>query len=345
MKFRIRFADQIVGLFIIFAIAAITFVIVMLGSSQRWFANDTSFYTEFNSGSGISRNMPVSYKGFTIGTIQSFVLNKENQVEVVFLIYEQYRDRVKTGSIVELQASPIGLGSQFIFHPGNGADLVADNGFIPNADSVMARNYIRQGLANEPKHDDSISATLNMVNTTLDGLNILPSEVETAFVTGTDATVMGQMAGSINRTLAMLPETIDDTVYSLLADIDSIKNMLDETLTGLNPIIADIGALTAMLAAPDGTIAAVLDGSGDVYTSIAGSLESVSWILAELEKTAAFLPRQLPQLAGLIADLRVTLNAAEDVLVALSNNPLLRNGVPAQVEIQPIGTAPRDIRF
>ena len=59
----------------------------------------------------------------------------------------------------------------------------------------------------------------------------------------------------------------------------------------------------------------------------------------------AVLPGQVPQLTGLISELRVTLKSAEDVLVALTNNPLLRGGIPQKLETQSGGTSPRDIQF
>jgi phospholipid/cholesterol/gamma-HCH transport system substrate-binding protein len=82
-----------------------------------------------------------------------------------------------------------------------------------------------------------------------------------------------------------------------------------------------------------------------VYQSLIKSLDSVSGILDSLNRTVAFVPTQLPQIAGLIIELRGTLKVAEDVLVALTNNPLLRKGVPQHPESQSGGTSPRDIRF
>jgi len=49
--------------------------------------------------------------------------------------------------------------------------------------------------------------------------------------------------------------------------------------------------------------------------------------------------------AGLLMDLRVTMKTAEDVLVALTNNPLLRGGVPSRTESQNTDISPRGIRF
>ena len=124
MKFKIRFSEQIVGVFIILALVSLIFVIVMLGRSHRWFSRDAVFYTELDSVTGISKNMPVLYKGFTIGNVKSFGLNDRDSVSIYFSIYAEHRERVKQGSLVEIVTSPIGLGNQFILHPGKGEDLV-----------------------------------------------------------------------------------------------------------------------------------------------------------------------------------------------------------------------------
>lgn len=334
MKFRIRFADQIVGLFIIAALVSIVFVIIMLGRSQRWFSRDTYFNTELVSATGLGKNMPVLYKGFTIGNVESFNLNENDNVEVVFFIYEEYRDRVKYGSLVEVMASPIGLGNQFLFHPGNGDFLVADGDFIPSVGTKMASDLIKAGLAAMPQHDDSISLLLNRASSLLGVL-------DEALRTGTSSTELGQIISSIRLLMAGM-ETLPDTIVS---DIDTVLGMVDNALAALAPIVTDIGVVTSMLAAPDGTVAAILDSDGEVYTGLAGSLSSLAGIMNELDKTAAFIPSQLPQIAGLITDLRVALKTAEDVLVALTNNPLLRKGIPDTVEVQSSGTSPRDIQF
>jgi len=71
----------------------------------------------------------------------------------------------------------------------------------------------------------------------------------------------------------------------------------------------------------------------------------VSGILASLDETARFLPRQLPQIAALVTELRTTLKSAEEVLVALTNNPLLKDGVPKQSELKTVNTGSRGLKF
>lgn len=333
MKFKIRYADQIVGVFIIFSLVSLVFVIVMLGQSQRWFAKDVAFSTVLPSAEGLSKNMAILYRGFSIGNIKNFYLNEDDDVEVIFIINEGYQDRVKQGSMVQVLISPVGLGNQFLFHSGKG-EILAEGSFVPVVGSAQAREFIRQGLAVEPHQSDSISVLVSRVNAIL-------GDVEGALGPGNDSTEIGKIMGSLQRTLAeaeSLPGTIDNTVSDLSKSIDQL-------VADLNPVLANLTALTNELNDPDGLVYTVLDTDKEIYQNLVTSLISLSAILGNLDKVVAFIPGQLPQLAAIIMELRTTMKTAEDVLVALTNNPLLRRGVPQKLEGQGGGTSPRDIRF
>jgi len=340
MKFKIRFADQIVGFFIVLCLASLVFVIVMLSRSQRWFAHDVSYSTILPSAGGLSANMAVQYRGFTIGDVKTFSLNANDDVEVIFSIHEQYKDRVKKGSLVEVMVSPVGLGNQFLFHPGTG-ELLAEGAFIPAVGTAQAKELIRQGLAAEPYHDDSISLLMNRASSVMDELNKFLAQLNEAVGPGSNDTEIGKIVGSVQKTLSgaeVLPGTVDETAKNAMKTIEELQ-------AELKPILANISAITAQLNDPNGLLYTVLDTDKDVYQNLIKSLRSVSGILDNLDRTTAFIPGQLPQLAGLITDVRVTIRTAEDVLVALTNNPLLRNGIPNKPETQGSGTGPRDIRF
>jgi phospholipid/cholesterol/gamma-HCH transport system substrate-binding protein len=327
MKFSIRFADQIVGALIILAVGIIIFVIFMLGSNQRWFSHDSHFYTYFPSASGLGQNMAVQYKGFTIGRIKSIQLVRRDgsdQVEVRFSIFDTYIDRVRNGSLVEVIVSPIGAlgGNQFVFHPGAGPELLSDGDIIPEAGSAEGKRLLTIGLAQRPDRDDSISNIINSVGSTIADINILVKEVNEALA-GTDKTKLGQIMGNVE---------------AVTADID-------ELMEQLNPTLVNIRSLSNRMADPDGSLAKILDSDEKVYASITSSLGAISATLRNLEKTSDFIPAQLPQLAVMINDLHSALEVFEDVLVALTNNPLLKKGVPERKETRTGGSQTRDLEF
>jgi phospholipid/cholesterol/gamma-HCH transport system substrate-binding protein len=335
MKFKIRFADQIVGFFIIIALILLIFVIFMLGSKQRWFAKDYFFKTYLDSAAGLGDNMVVQYKGFPIGNVKSFVLTDEDKVEVTFSIYDKYVSRVKQGSLVELRVSPIGLGNQFIFYAGLGEEPLEEGAMVPVVNSPQAENLIKLGLAHVPARDDNIAQLLAQVDGILTTFNadLLPEldvilqdlddvlvEVKEAF-SGTEKTSLGRTMGGIDG-------LVNKSLEPILEDIKNISG--------------DLEILAAQLVEPDGLIFTVLDTEGSVYTNLESSLTSVSGALRNLERTTAVLPVQVP---GMVSELRDVLRSAESVLTALLNNPLLKKGVPPSVEVQTGGTSPRDISF
>ncbi|GHV40600.1 hypothetical protein AGMMS50268_24180 [Spirochaetia bacterium] len=344
MKFTIRFADQIVGALIILALGALVFVVFMLGSSQRWFSRDYAFKTYFDTASGLSKNMALQYKGFTIGRLKSFDLTEYDRVEVQFVVFDTYISRVREGSMVDIEVSPVGLGNHFLFYPGLGLEPVEEGDLIPSIGSPEGKILLAGGLALVPKHDDSITLILSRANSLLENVNNVLVQVEEAFA-GTDATKLGQTVGNVERATAGIRQMTQDIPVDIDRTVDVITNTLNTILGDLRPILANLQTLSAELSNPDGAIAAILNTDGPVYTNLSSSLVSVSGTLRNLEKTTAFLPTQMPQVAALIIEVRTVLQTAEDVLISLTNNPLLKNGVPERVETQPTGTSLRDINF
>jgi phospholipid/cholesterol/gamma-HCH transport system substrate-binding protein len=339
MKFRIRFADQIVGVLIIVALFSLLFVLFMLGKNQRWFAEDYSYKTYFDSAAGLSGNMPVQYKGFTIGNVKSYRLTADDRVEVVFFIYEDYIDRVRTGSLVDINVSLIGLGSQFQFHPGLGQERLAEGEVVPSVQSPEGKQLIQSGLAALPVQDDRITLLIDRANALLEDVDRVILIVGDA-LKGTDTTSLGRIFKDLETTIAQV-QGLSGTVNQ---DLDNVLAEVRLILGEVHPIIANVDTLSHKVLEPEGLVSRVLDTKevDSVYASLASSLKSVSRILGNLDKTSDLLPREA---AGIVMEVRTSLKTLEEVLVALTNNPLLKRGIPTQVQTQSRGTSPRDIAF
>jgi phospholipid/cholesterol/gamma-HCH transport system substrate-binding protein len=340
LKFTIRYADQVVGALIIGAIVALLGVIFLLGSNQRWFSKNYNFKTYFDSAAGLGKNMAVQYKGFTIGRIKTFDLTSDDRVEVRFYIYDTYISRVRRGSLVDVSVSPVGLGNQFLFYPGLGSDQIEEGDLIPAVSSREGQEALEMGIAYIPKHDDSIGVILSQVNSVLANVDTLTKQLSGAFE-GTDATALGRTLGNVEQTtqgLAEIPGMVQ-------GGLDQVLGTVDQIVASIQPILANLRILSDDLADPNGTVAQVLDSEGPIYANLVSTLESVSGTIGSLEKTMAYVPAQLPQITVMLTEVRQVLRSAEDVLTALTNNPLLKNGVGSRVENQPTGTSMRDIGF
>jgi phospholipid/cholesterol/gamma-HCH transport system substrate-binding protein len=342
MKLKILSTDQIVGLVIILALASLAFVIVMLGQAQRWFAKDMDFTTVLPSATGLSKNMAVQYRGFTIGNVKDFYLNDENNVEVIFTIHEDYTDRVRLGSIVELQAGIVSLlGNSFLFHPGReDQQLLAVGTFIPIKGSAQANEYVRQRIATISESEDSISNLMNQVNSLLGGVNLLLADLNADL--GPDeshTTDIGKLIGGISTTVNDIPQILDSTIDGVLnpvlAELRPLLNHVDDLLATLN----EPGGIITMLDS-DGALNETIDSLPGLIGSLNDAIAPLPGLIENLNSTTASLPGQLP---GILSQLRTVLRSVDDVLVGLANNPLLRGGVPERPVTQTTG--PRDIRF
>ena len=332
MKLTVRFADQIVGAFIILALGILVFVIFMLGSSQRWFSRDYHFYSYFNSASGLSQNMAVQYKGFTIGHVKSIKLDDNDRVEVRFSIFDTYIDRVKYGSLVEVLASPIGGigGNQFLFYPGLGSDLLAEGETIPSVNSAEGKRMMDIGVAARPERDDGINNIMVQVNEILGSTNVLIADLQEAFE-GSERTSLGRTLGSLESTMAGLQE--------LPGGIDDV---LSDIVRGIDPILKNLQIFSDSLVDPESAIMAILDLDGEVYGGLVSSIDSLSGTLRNIEKITDPLPVQL---VGIFTDLRTSMIDIQNILVSIANNPLLKRGIPEHPETRAGGAHGRDVDF
>jgi phospholipid/cholesterol/gamma-HCH transport system substrate-binding protein len=317
MKFRIRYADQLVGLLIIVALLSLILVVVFLGKAQRWFSKNYSFKTYAATASGLSQNMNVTFRGIPIGNVKSFHLLDNNQIEVIFTIQDEYRSRVKEGSLVEVVESPIGLGARFVFYSGLGNEL-EEGKMVPLVNSAEGRLLIGQGLTNIPPKDDKIADIMEKVPTLLGELQKTLEEVRVA-AGGAPDTALGQTIVNLGQ----ISSNIEQITSNLAADLSN-PNGIRKILNG------------------DGDSVNALEAS---FVSLAGTLDHAEKSLDHVEKSLKNLPQQMPEIFSLVANARTAMSAANDVLISLRNNPLLKNGIPEHAQIDSSGTNPRNISF
>jgi len=323
MKFSIRFSDQIVGTLVILALVILIFSIFMLGRTQRWFVKDAEFISYFNSAQGLSQNMALQFKGFSIGTIKKITLSDDDRVVVHFTIYEEYLQRVREGSLVEVQVSPIGLGNAFVFHPGFGERLLQEGDLIPSVNSIEAKELISSGVTSKPDASgDSISSILNQVNSLLDTINKTLEGNEEA-----RKLPLGVIIGNVEK-----------------ATFDAVE-MTGSLSEKIAPLLKNVELITEVIADPSSTVSKILDGDGPLYTSLVSSLVSISEIIEDLNQTLDFVPAQLPQIGALISQVNVTIESVQKAITAVLNNPILKGGVPERSETGPGGASPRNESF
>jgi phospholipid/cholesterol/gamma-HCH transport system substrate-binding protein len=369
MKFRIRYADQLVGVFLLLAVLAIAVILVFLGINQRWFAKDYEFRSRFDSAGGLSVGMPIMLKGFEIGKIKRIELNDDNQVDVRFSVQDTYYNKVLPNSVLELTSSPIGLGVTLNFYPGAGAGLPQPElSFIPSLDLPEGQDLVSAGLVVIPKGEDVIGSVIAKLNPILDDVRTTITQIKR--VVGTvDLALQGKSGpvGEMVMDLSATPDKVNALIEDVSARIEDISREANAAIGSFGTIAstaqgtidslsADLGVITAnikkttdgltetrglvtRLLDPKGSVATILNDQNALYGQIEGSLkqvqEAVTGVNRIVEQVNAFvdyLNGTRPQISGILETGRTTLEKGNDVLEAVKNNPLLRGGVPESKE-------------
>jgi phospholipid/cholesterol/gamma-HCH transport system substrate-binding protein len=340
MRFRIRFADKIVGAFILVAILGVAAALILLGLNQRWFARDYAFWTRFASAEGLSVGMPLKLKGFEIGKVDRIQLGRDNLVEVGFHVYDTYYPKVVPGSVLERTASALGLGSGLILHPGPGeAEALPEQSFIPSSDLEEGRQILAAQRAAAPAQSDPIAALLAQVQPVL--MEVDRTVVSIRQLTDTlNRDLQGRGSGPLSATLKDVAGTAHE-VNAIAARLEAIAANLQTLSAGLS----DPTGLARRLLDPKGSVATLLDDDNRLYERIEGSLGELQAAIAQLAEFARFVNSTQPQILGLLEQGRTALKQGEDVLIAAKNNPLLRGGVPQRPEQQTTFQGYRDEDF
>jgi phospholipid/cholesterol/gamma-HCH transport system substrate-binding protein len=369
MKFKIRFADQIVGIFVLAAILAVAAILIFVGFNQRWFARNYSFTSRFDSAGGLVVGMPIMLKGFEIGQISRIALNQANQVDIAFSVQDTYYDKVLADSVLELTSSPIGLGVSLRFHPGaGGGPPVAEGSFIPSLDLPEGRRLVEEGLVAIPKGEDVIGSVIAKVNPILEEVRATLSQIKKLVATVDSALAgkagpVGEAVSGLAATPAKINRVIDaaggqvsdiagrvnavldkiDAVSVDLAEISrSTKGTLGTLSTNLESItenlkvtsegLKDTRGLVTRLLDPKGSLDTILNDQNALYKQVDGALQSTNAVIAQVKGFVEYINSTRPQISSILEKGRETLDQGKDVLEAVKNNPLLKGGVPAQKE-------------
>jgi phospholipid/cholesterol/gamma-HCH transport system substrate-binding protein len=340
VKFRIRFAQQIVGAFVLLGILAIAAILILMGVNQRWFAKNYYYWSTFPSAEGLSIGMPIKLKGFEIGKIDTISLTRTNMVDVEFYVYDTYHVKVTPNSVLELTSSPLGLGGGLLFHPGReSSEPLPELSFIPSLGLEQGRELVRRGLVDIPQTEDVISATITQLSATL-------TEIDAAIkvISETMGTIDSSLRG---ESVGPLADVLNETAV-VVGKIDTMLDDLNDTVANISVMTAefrDPTGLATRLLDPKGSIATLLDDDNRLYDEISGSVEELSGIIAELGNFMEFINSSQPQIAALLEKGRTTLDQGKDVLEAAKNNPLLRGGVPERREQPTTFQSYRDEEF
>jgi phospholipid/cholesterol/gamma-HCH transport system substrate-binding protein len=328
MKFQIRFADQIVGLFIILALLSVVFILVMMGMNQRWFSKDYEYTSSFKSGNGLSVGMPITYKGFQIGSIDEVELLQNNNVKIIFHIFDTYYDKVRKNSVLQHAVSPIALvAGGMLFHPGKSPDLIPELSFIPSSDSEEGKELIAKELVEIPPRDDAVLNIINDISPLLESITNIVNSLSST-LDGNSEGPIGEIIEEISVMITKLNKSISAAMISaneILLNTRGITSNLEITTSELT----ETKGLVTHLLDPKGSFATLLDDDDELYKELFSIIAEAAKTTEELTEFVNYINSTQPQISELLEGSREAIIKGKDVLEGLSNNPLLRGGITA----------------
>jgi phospholipid/cholesterol/gamma-HCH transport system substrate-binding protein len=346
MKLRYRFANQVVGVFVVLAIAATISLIILMGANQRWFRKNYTYYAEFSTATDLTVGMPITFRGFDIGKVTDVSLNDENTVDVTFTIQEEYVDKMYRDSLIQLLSSPIS-GGQIVLHQGREETApIAEGSQVPVFDSkdgvrlrednavVIVRNTdpIAQALSQIDPLLLKVDEILTNVADTTDELNLAlrgeSSGPVSGVLNGLDESVLrleetiahvntvidqaaGEVAGILDQVDGVFAQVdgIAGQVDDVFGQVDGVVDDVDTILGQASNVVSNIEMTTESLRDPTGLVPRLLDPQGSIATILDDDnalFEQITDVIASLETSIAGLQQSIADIQQFTTYLNTT---------------------------------------
>ncbi|MCL1817759.1 MAG: MlaD family protein [Spirochaetaceae bacterium] len=305
MKFKIQFANQIVGIFILGALFSFAGILIMMAVSQRWFAKNYYYTSIFPSGKGLEQGMPITFKGFEIGKITDIYLTEDNNVKIEFYIQDRYQPKVFENSVLQLASSMLGFGGGLVFHQGTEETAPLEEGsHIPSLDMPEGQYLVQTGRVRLPRDDDPLTRVLESVEPVLENVR--------------------GMVDSIDRILLALnePEAGDSAVGDLMKNLVRTTTEVSSLLRLLNTMARD----------PQGLVVNLVDPEYRLFGQIESILSDAASSMDEVKNFSTILSTARPQILELLEEGTEAIRLSQDVLEGLRNNPLLSGGITPRLD-------------
>ncbi len=306
MRFRIRFSNQIVGLFVVTALILVVAFIVALGINQRWFEQKHEYYTEFATARGLTPGLAVSFRGFQIGQVRSVALTEDDTVRVTLTVSDRHIDRITEHSVLQLQTNPLGIGGGLVLHRGRAdADPLPPESLIPAWGSARGLALRQEGLV-------EVVAEGDIINELLDELPVILANVNRAAASGTDL---------LEQLRQMAAADAAGPVPDFIRNADQMTVELRSLLELASSLAENLRPLTEELRQPEGAVVRLVGPELDE------ALEKINRTLEHIEALSGFAAGSTPQIRALLYESRDALETGHEVLHGIRNNPLIRGGI------------------
>jgi len=333
MNFKFRYADKIVGLFVLVAVLLLLIIILFAGVNNRWFTKKVYFTSLFTSAEGLKVGMGVNLRGFEIGRVKNITLNEKNQVDLDFYIYETYHNRILQDSVLVLPSGLLGAANALDLYPGLvEGEPYPEGSYIPSTQTVEGKMLVKTRRVDRPSGGDVITNILGELPDILDHLD------ETVMSIGNltdslEAGVKGDGEDSLSSTMRSLDLSMKD-VHTISASLAALAGALEDPV-GLIPTLLD----------PEGSLDTLLNDNDALWNHILAILVQLEGAAEGINVLSESLTGISPQLSLTLDETIRSLKDAQKVMEGLQNNPLLKRGISEETIPENPGADMREDEF
>ena len=231
MAYKFKSMEKIVGVFVVFAMISVFFMIIMIGRGKSFFVPKQYYYTYFESGNGITKGQQIFYKGVDIGSVTELNLNDDNRIYVKFFVLREYANRIKADSVVKLTLTVTG-GANIKITPGEVSSIVLpNNAYIISSDTDDGKRIL------EKMKSEATGNPLDQVINNVADLTALLKQKDGPLV---------EVLDSIHAlTASMIPMAQD--LKSITGNVDGNKDRINNIILSLQKTSDNLVEVTANL--------------------------------------------------------------------------------------------------
>ncbi len=334
MNFKFKYTERIVGVFFFTALLILLFALVSQALNSRMFETKYPYKSIFKDANGLSVNTPIYFKGFQIGKITKYNLNKENLIDVTFHVFDQYKDKIVENSVLRKTTNIVSAKSsiELIQGPNLNARLKA-NSYVPGSDTPDGIKIVRQHRLNIASEEVTaiVDDIKKITGNFLRDHNAEEGAPFRAIYNAANATE------NLNKTLISANELMgkfskdnnpqDGAVFRTINNFAQISEELKTNTARLNNTIDLVDSLINLYSQVDGIGIRMLDPNEDKFVQpIRDILKGLNQNLQIVNNTLSYIEEQTPEISVLIQESRNALLESQKTIESLNNNPFLKKG-------------------
>ncbi|MCB5230863.1 MAG: MlaD family protein [Candidatus Cloacimonas sp.] len=326
---------RVTGFFVLVASISLLLLVIFIAFKQNAFTKKITYYTTLDNVVGITTSSPIIFKGYEIGRIKNYKLNKNNEIEVEFIVFQEFAHLMIEDSVLDKNVHPItGRGTLEFVMNRSSDKLIAEKSFVLSSDS----NQGRKALQANQEHGSSepISSLINKLERFVSNLGRDDNYDEGSFfrmIYNMAEVAEGLDKGieNLNRILISLQteETKDDGVlFRTLNNFADLAEEMKITNSLLANNLVKLNSLLENYEHPEGLLSKMLDPTGmDIIQPLSESLLLLQKSLREISELMEFANDHAPELLLLMSESKKTLNEIQKTVEGINSNPLIRGGI------------------